>query len=68
MAIASHTNLRFIRRLCEMSQDELAAAIGVDRSAISRFERGELTPSAAVKRKLAAALELEPSELLRKPE
>ena len=44
--------------------DRLAEASGVSRAMISKIERGESSPTAALLGKLSAALELSVSELL----
>jgi DNA-binding XRE family transcriptional regulator len=58
------TNLQLVRRSRGVSQSELAAACGVDRSAISRIERLDRNPSDALRERLATALGLAPGEKL----
>jgi transcriptional regulator with XRE-family HTH domain len=56
--------LRARRRSRGWSLDRLAVESGVSRAMISKVERGESSPTAAVLGKLSAALELTMSELL----
>jgi transcriptional regulator with XRE-family HTH domain len=56
--------LRGQRRARGWPIDRLAEASGVSRAMISKIERGESSPTAAVLGKLSAALELSVSELL----
>jgi transcriptional regulator with XRE-family HTH domain len=56
--------LRALRRVRGWSMDQLAAASGVSRAMISKIERGESSPTAALLGRLSAALELSVSELL----
>jgi transcriptional regulator with XRE-family HTH domain len=56
--------LRAERRARSWPIERLAAASGVSRAMISKIERGESSPTAAVLGKLSAALELSISELL----
>jgi DNA-binding Xre family transcriptional regulator len=46
------------------SQKELAARVGTSQSYVARLELGEIDPQVSTLRRLAAALELQPSELL----
>jgi transcriptional regulator with XRE-family HTH domain len=57
--------LRDARRKACASQDDLAERSGVDRSAISNYERGRREPNLRTIVKLARALEVEPASLLR---
>jgi transcriptional regulator with XRE-family HTH domain len=56
--------LRARRQSLGWSLDRLAAESGVSRAMISKVERGESSPTAAVLGKLSAALQLTMSELL----
>jgi transcriptional regulator with XRE-family HTH domain len=56
--------LRTRRQSLGWSLDRLAAESGVSRAMISKVERGESSPTAAVLGKLSAALQLTMSELL----
>ncbi len=49
-------NVKECRIKAHMSQDELAAACGLARPTISKIERGETTPSALSRQKIADAL------------
>ncbi|MGN6373767.1 MAG: helix-turn-helix domain-containing protein [Solirubrobacteraceae bacterium] len=57
--------LRDTRRQAQVSQDDLAQRSGVDRSAISNYERGRREPNLRTIVKLARALDVEPASLLR---
>lgn len=46
------------------SQERLALEVGIQRSYMSGIERGTRNPTLAVVEKIAAALEIEPIELL----
>jgi transcriptional regulator with XRE-family HTH domain len=56
--------LKELREEKGMSQQELGDYSDVDRSFISRIERGIGTPSVAVVFKMCALLEVKPSEFL----
>ena len=58
-------NLKWARRRAVLSQEALAYRAEVDRAAISVFERGRRDPNLRTVLKLARALELPPSVLLR---
>lgn len=57
-------NLRMARRGAGISQDDLAKESGVDRTAISTYERGRREPNLRTIVRLARALGVEPAELL----
>ncbi|MGR1083297.1 helix-turn-helix domain-containing protein [Olegusella massiliensis] len=57
-------NIRILRESQEMSQSELARAIGKTRSAISQFENGANEPSTETIRAIAKALDVSTSELI----
>lgn len=57
--------LRKTRRKTGVSQDDLAHISGVDRSAISNYERGQREPNLRTIVRLARALEVHPTTLLR---
>jgi transcriptional regulator with XRE-family HTH domain len=61
-------NVRRIRVLRGISSERLAAESGVDRSYVSRLERGVANPSVDVLERLARVLEVEMSELFAVPE
>ena len=61
------TNLRRLRHAKGLSQDDLAYEAGVSRSYLSQIEKGVFFASLKVLGKLAAALEVEPAELLKLP-
>ena len=56
-----------IRRERGVTQEDLAAVIGVDRSAYSRIEAGTRTLTAIELLKLASALRIDPSHLIPEP-
>lgn len=58
-------NLREARRQAGVSQDDLARESGVDRTAISTYERGRREPNLRTVVKLARALGVSPATLLR---
>jgi transcriptional regulator with XRE-family HTH domain len=51
------------RKACGYSQEQLADRLGVDRTSIGRWERGETDPQAFLWPRLAGLLEVTPSEL-----
>jgi transcriptional regulator with XRE-family HTH domain len=57
--------LKLLRRLRAMSQEELAEESGVGRATISRIERGETGAHGRTLRRLAAALGVDVSELVK---
>jgi transcriptional regulator with XRE-family HTH domain len=59
------TNLRRLRHAKELSQDDLAYEAEVSRSYLSQLEKGAFYASLKIVGKLADALAVEPSELLR---
>lgn len=64
MDTKKQTNLKRIREEASLSQQELADASGVARSTIAPLELGERRMQPRTRRKLAAALGVEPKELL----
>jgi transcriptional regulator with XRE-family HTH domain len=60
-------NLRRLRHAKGLSQDDLAYEAEVSRSYLSQLEKGAFYASLKIVGKLAAALEVEPAELLRLP-
>jgi transcriptional regulator with XRE-family HTH domain len=61
-------NLRRLRVARSLPQDILAADAEIDRSYVSRLERGLENPTVAVLQKLADALSFHVSELLKEPD
>ncbi len=57
--------LRDLRKRALMSQRELAKRSGVGVTTIVRIERNQVEPHGATIRKLAAALEVDPAELVK---
>jgi transcriptional regulator with XRE-family HTH domain len=61
------TNLRRLRNAKGLSQDDLAYEAEVSRSYLSQIEKGVFFASLKIVGKLAAALDVEPAELLKLP-
>lgn len=61
-------NLKRLRRLRGLSQEELAYRAEIDRTYVSLLERQKYGATIDVIAKLAEALEIEPFELLRPPQ
>jgi transcriptional regulator with XRE-family HTH domain len=59
-------NVRELRTLSALTQEELADRAGITATALSRIERNEAEPRPSTLRKLAAALSVEPRELIRR--
>jgi transcriptional regulator with XRE-family HTH domain len=59
--------LRELRLTCGVSQETLAAKAGLDRTYVSSCERGKRNISILNIYKIAAALDLDPAELLKQP-
>lgn len=58
-------NLKRLRLIKEMSQGDLATALSVDRAYISNIESGRMNPTLATLEKIAGALSISTSELLK---
>jgi len=58
-------NLKRLRTLRALTQAEVAERAGVTTATVARAERDELEPRMTTLRKLAAALEVDPAELVR---
>ena len=58
-------NLRNLRLKKNMSQVDLATALSVDRAYISNIENGRMNPTLSTLEKIANALGISSSELLR---
>ncbi len=57
--------VRRLRAQRYLSQAELATAAGISRTTIARIELGEIVPYPRTVRKLAEALGVEPTDLMR---
>ncbi len=57
--------LKRLRTEHALTQEELAANAGLTTAAVARIERNEANPRPSTLRKLAEALEVSPSELVR---
>ena len=55
--------IKAARKALNLSQDDLAEAIGANRVTISKYENGKFLPSVTALEKLADVLQLSPSEL-----
>jgi transcriptional regulator with XRE-family HTH domain len=60
-------NLRRLRHAKGLSQEDLAYEADVNRSYMSKLERGGSYPGLEIIGKLAAVLEVEPAEFLKLP-
>jgi transcriptional regulator with XRE-family HTH domain len=60
-------NLRRLRHAKGISQEHLAFEAGINRSYMSKLEKGASYPGLEIIAKLATMLEVEPAELLRHP-
>ena len=58
--------LKELRERNLLTQAELGVAAGVSRDQVSRIERDEVNPRFSTIRKLARALNVDPTELIRK--
>jgi transcriptional regulator with XRE-family HTH domain len=58
-------NLRKFRLKKNLSQDNLAKILDVDRAYISNIENGRMNPTLSTLEKIAKALEISSSELLK---
>jgi XRE family transcriptional regulator, regulator of sulfur utilization len=59
-------NVRELRTLSALTQEELADRAGITATALSRIERNEAEPRPSTLRKLAAAFGVEPRELIKR--
>jgi transcriptional regulator with XRE-family HTH domain len=62
-AVKIGDRLKELRERKLLTQGELGAAAGVSRDQVSRIERDEVDPRFSTIRKLARALDVDPSEL-----
>jgi transcriptional regulator with XRE-family HTH domain len=60
-------NLRRLRHAKGISQEDLAYEAGINRSYMSKLEKGASYPGLEIIAKLATVLDVEPAELLRMP-
>jgi transcriptional regulator with XRE-family HTH domain len=60
-------NLRRLRHMHGLSQEALAHDAGVNRTYMSKLEKGGSYPGLEIIGKLAAVLDVEPAELLKLP-
>ncbi len=57
-------NLKTLRTLNALTQEELAGKAGLTPAAVARIERNEAEPRPSTLRKLASALDVKPAELV----
>ena len=57
-------NLKRLRTLNALTQEELAGKAGLTPAAVARIERNEAEPRPSTLRKLARALDVKPAELV----
>jgi transcriptional regulator with XRE-family HTH domain len=60
-------NLRAAREKLGLTQEQVSERSGVQAGEVSRIERGKRDPQVSTLEKLAAAVEVEPGDLLRPP-
>ena len=60
-------NLRRARERRDLTQEQVAERSGVHATEVSRIEAGKRDPKVSTLERLAAAVEVSPGELLRKP-
>jgi transcriptional regulator with XRE-family HTH domain len=60
-------NLRRLRHAKGISQEDLAHEAGINRSYMSKLEKGASYPGLEIIAKLATVLEVEPADLIRLP-
>jgi transcriptional regulator with XRE-family HTH domain len=63
-AVRIGSNLKRLRERRLLTQAQLGEAAGVNRDQVSRIERDEVEPRFSTIRKLARALDVEPTELI----
>ncbi|MGA7713918.1 MAG: helix-turn-helix transcriptional regulator [Rhizomicrobium sp.] len=61
------TNLRRLRNLKDLTQDDLAYEAKVSRSYLSQLEKGKFYASLKIIGRLADVLEIDAAELLKRP-
>jgi transcriptional regulator with XRE-family HTH domain len=60
-------NLRAVREELGLTQEQVSQRSGVQAGEVSRIERGMRDPKVSTLERLAAAVEVEPGDLLRSP-
>jgi len=60
-------NLRAARERLGLTQEQVSERSGVQAGEVSRIEHGKRDPKVSTLEKLAAAVEVEPGDLLRSP-
>lgn len=64
LTVAFGLRVRQLRQTKHISQEKLALACNIDRSYMGRIERGEVNPTLERLYEIAAALQVEPADLL----
>lgn len=64
MAQFFNNNLKYIRKLKNISQQDLATKLNVDRSSISRWENNEMDPTVDKAIQIAKVLNISPADFL----
>lgn len=64
MAEFLNNNIKYLRNLNKISQQELADSVGIDRSTISRIENNEIETTIPIAEKLAKNLNISFSDLV----
>jgi transcriptional regulator with XRE-family HTH domain len=62
------TNLKRYRKAADLSQEELAHRVGIDRTYVSSLERCVYAASIDLLDRVAKALDVEAADLLKRPE
>lgn len=61
-------NIKSARKAANISQEELAMSLGVNRATISKYENGTITPTVEMLEKIAVVLGVFPYQLLDPPD
>jgi transcriptional regulator with XRE-family HTH domain len=61
--MAQKQSLRYLRRLADLTQEQLADKAGVHPVTLSKYERGVISPSVLVLQRIAQALGVDESEI-----
>lgn len=64
LEVLAGKNIRRLRKAAQLTQEELAAEVGVDMRYLGGIERGQENPSLAVVARIAKALRVSASALL----
>lgn len=61
--MANQKSIRYYRRLADLTQEELAAKVGIHPVTLSKYETGVHQPSVLTLRRIAEALGVDSSEI-----